>query len=1024
MKLPLNSRSMPLVALACGMSLCFSGCREKTGETTTKVETPEAADLTLQLEIEREMLAVERELLDLERVQLEEARNTAVSAADAAKAEADAARAEAEQARQALANGNSAPAPQELAPPLPIPSGERPRTVYTGGSSYPGTNYQPVQPIQPNQPYPSQDSDPDYSLFYEELRPHGAWFETPHYGYVWRPEVARRSRDWRPYTEGRWADTDMGWTWISDEPFGWATYHYGRWTIVENLGWIWVPGSDWAPAWVSWRENNDYIGWAPLPPVTLYETRFDYGQRTDTVCGIPAYHYNFIPLVRFVEPVRRYCLPPVQNVQFVQYTTNVTYIHITNQNIIVNGPRPEPLRTRFGRDRMPRLTLNRHGWSPEHRHEMAPRQQGLVLNFTTPRIAAVSTSQERPAHLEGKLDSLIPAHAAAKADGEIVKRFARGRATQEILNSGPILAKDGTINPATQAANLNALPERDVNEIRQTIADRETRIEELTKQREEVIANSVSEPEVTPPVQQIPPPTIGSDVVDSGPKRGPRDRSKDPAKPDLGVTGNTVPGVPDVSVIPTLPEQPLTDLPPAVGGENTNPEALPGTTAGINKVTPETQVGGQPAGINSTEARLQELRKRQEELLARSRNGSNPPGATPNLPVPPTVPVAEGGTGPSMDGNNGSTPSIGSDTQVPSIVPSSPRNPGGRGSFAMPNPESPATVPGQTTGDSDPAARFAEQRANMIAEQNRLREQATAAAVESQKKMQAQVQEAQQRAADEAKAATEARNKMLTQPLGAPQVGQPQQPQPVQPQVGQPQWLQAQAAAAAEAQSKAQAQIMERSRAAAEAQSKMQEQLKEQQAKAAADAQNRMQSQPQQPQPQVGQPQWLQAQAAAAAEAQSKAQAQMMERSRAAAEAQSKMQEQLREQQAKAAADAQNRMQAQQQQAQEQARAAAEAQSRMQAQLQEQAQAAAEARSRMQAQQQQMQEQARAAAEAQSRMQAQQLQEQQARAAAQLQENMRAAQEARDAASRTPMPQAPGLDPGAEVPGNLRRRGR
>ncbi|MEQ1839473.1 MAG: DUF6600 domain-containing protein [Verrucomicrobiales bacterium] len=949
MKLPLTSRSIPLVALACGMSLCFSGCREKTGETTTKVETPEAADLTLQLEIEREMLAVERELLDLERVQMEEARNTAVSAADAAKAEADAARAEAEQARQALANGNSVPAPREPAPPLPIQSGERPRTVYTGGSSYPATNYPPVQPSQPNQPYPSQNSDPDYSLFYEELRPHGAWFETPHYGYVWRPEVARRSRDWRPYTEGRWADTDMGWTWISDEPFGWATYHYGRWTIVENLGWIWVPGSDWAPAWVSWRENNDYIGWAPLPPVTLYETRFDYGQRTDTVCGIPAYHYNFIPLIRFVEPVRRYCLPPVQNVQFVQYTTNVTYIHITNQNIIVNGPRPEPLRTRFGRDRMPRLTLNRHGWSPEHRHEMAPRQQGLVLNFTTPRIAAVSTNQERPAHLEGKLDSLIPAHAAAKADGEIVKRFARGRATQEILNSGPILAKDGTINPATQAANPNALPERDVNEIRQTIADRETRIEELTKQREEVIANSVSAPEVTPPDQQIPPPTIGSDVVDSGPKRGPRDRSKDPAKPGLGVTGNTVPGVPDVSVIPTLPEQPVTDLPPTVGGENPNPEALPGTTAGINDVTPETQVGGQPAGINSTEARLQELRKRQEELLARSRNGSNPSGATPNRPDPPTVPEAEGGAGPSMSGNNGSTPSIGSDTQVLPTVPSSPRNPDGRGSFVMPNAENPATVIGQTTGDSDAEARLAEQRANTMAEQSRLRERATAAAAESQIKMQAQIQEAQQRAADEATAATEARNKMLTQPPGAPQVGQPQQPQPVQPQVGQPQWYQAQAAAAAEAQSKAQAQIMERSRAAAEAQSKMQEQL--------------------------------------------------------------------REQQAKAASDAQNRMQAQQQQAHEQARAAAEAQSRMQAQLQEQAQAAAEARSRMQAQQQQMQEQARAAAEAQSRMQVQQLQEQQARAAAQMQENMRAAQEAREAASRAPMPQVPSPEPGASVPG-------
>jgi hypothetical protein len=58
---------------------------------------------------------------------------------------------------------------------------------------------------------------------------------------------------------------------MSEEPFGWATFHYGRWTRLRNIGWIWVPGDEWAPAWVSWRKSNDYIGWAPLPP----EARFD-----------------------------------------------------------------------------------------------------------------------------------------------------------------------------------------------------------------------------------------------------------------------------------------------------------------------------------------------------------------------------------------------------------------------------------------------------------------------------------------------------------------------------------------------------------------------------------------------------------------------------------------------------------------------------------------------------------------------------------------------------------------------------
>ena len=34
----------------------------------------------------------------------------------------------------------------------------------------------------------------------------------------------------------------------------------------QAYGWYWVPGYEWAPAWVAWRNNNDYYGWAPLSP--------------------------------------------------------------------------------------------------------------------------------------------------------------------------------------------------------------------------------------------------------------------------------------------------------------------------------------------------------------------------------------------------------------------------------------------------------------------------------------------------------------------------------------------------------------------------------------------------------------------------------------------------------------------------------------------------------------------------------------------------------------------------------------
>jgi len=104
----------------------------------------------------------------------------------------------------------------------------------------------------------------DVSVFYRELEPYGEWFEHGSYGWVWTPyDVAY---GWRPYTDGRWAYTEYGWTWVSYEPWGWAPFHYGRWFFDPGFGWVWVPGTVWAPAWVCWRWNDEWIGWAPLPP--------------------------------------------------------------------------------------------------------------------------------------------------------------------------------------------------------------------------------------------------------------------------------------------------------------------------------------------------------------------------------------------------------------------------------------------------------------------------------------------------------------------------------------------------------------------------------------------------------------------------------------------------------------------------------------------------------------------------------------------------------------------------------------
>ncbi len=102
------------------------------------------------------------------------------------------------------------------------------------------------------------------SDFNQPLQPYGAWVDVGSYGRCWHPRDI--AADWQPYTVGHWEWTDAGWYWASDEPWGWACYHYGSWYNAPQVGWVWIPSTEWAPAWVTWRYSDDYIGWAPCGP--------------------------------------------------------------------------------------------------------------------------------------------------------------------------------------------------------------------------------------------------------------------------------------------------------------------------------------------------------------------------------------------------------------------------------------------------------------------------------------------------------------------------------------------------------------------------------------------------------------------------------------------------------------------------------------------------------------------------------------------------------------------------------------
>jgi hypothetical protein len=132
---------------------------------------------------------------------------------------------------------------------------------------------------------------------YEDLNYYGSWSNDPLYGYVWAPRIVVAG--WEPYRTGHWAFVQpWGWTWVDDQPWGFAPYHYGRWANRNNH-WVWVPPQRdlrpvYAPALVAFvggvelgvaigQQSRAPVGWFPLGPreayVPPYSSDRDYYRR-------------------------------------------------------------------------------------------------------------------------------------------------------------------------------------------------------------------------------------------------------------------------------------------------------------------------------------------------------------------------------------------------------------------------------------------------------------------------------------------------------------------------------------------------------------------------------------------------------------------------------------------------------------------------------------------------------------------------------------------------------------------------
>jgi hypothetical protein len=162
----------------------------------------------------------------------------------------------------------------------------------------------------------------------EDLDNYGTW-SSSQYGPVWYPSNV--GSDWVPYRQGHWSYVgSWGWTWVDDEPWGYAPFHYGRWAEVGSR-WGWIPGPVnvspvYSPALVAFVGGSGFsvgvsvggggglAGWFPLGPTDPF---------------IPWYHYqgNYLRQVN-VTNVRN--VTNITNITNITNSTNVTSINTTN----------------------------------------------------------------------------------------------------------------------------------------------------------------------------------------------------------------------------------------------------------------------------------------------------------------------------------------------------------------------------------------------------------------------------------------------------------------------------------------------------------------------------------------------------------------------------------------------------------------------------------------------------------------------------------------------------------------------
>jgi hypothetical protein len=213
---------------------------------------------------------------------------------------------------------------------------------------------------------------------YDDLDDYGQWRTVPDYGTVWFP--TRVSAGWAPYRFGHWAwIAPWGWTWVEDEPWGFAPFHYGRWAEVGG-GWCWVPGPVvvrpvYAPALVVFVGGPRFgtsvsfgggggVGWFPLGPREVYVPPYRTSERYMQRVNVTNTTVNVVNVTNVYNNVH------VNNVNYM-HQRNVGAVTVVSHDTFVNARSVGTATMRVDRQEIQRAEVQRT-------LQMAPDRRSVV----------------------------------------------------------------------------------------------------------------------------------------------------------------------------------------------------------------------------------------------------------------------------------------------------------------------------------------------------------------------------------------------------------------------------------------------------------------------------------------------------------------------------------------------------------------------------------------------------------------------------------------------------------------------